>query len=133
MFFKRSLWFPFLLLCSVISFVTGGFLILHNMRSHLVFFVSPSILLDENNKKRDNLRIGGLVVRGSLVQHQKHIAFDIRDFEHAGQMLSVVYSGALPSLFAEGQGVIVDGYYDNNIFHGQRILAKHDEQYSPKK
>ena len=74
-------------------------------------------------------RIGGLVAEGTLIRGDGElIRFDVTD---GGGTVPVVFSGILPDLFAENQGVIGTGKYINGVFQATEILAKHDETYMP--
>ena len=74
-------------------------------------------------------RIGGLVVRGSLIRGQgTDVRFEVTD---GGATVPVVYSGVLPDLFAEEQGMVGTGRYVAGVFQASKILAKHDETYMP--
>ena len=94
------------------------------------YFMSPSELV-ENPPSQDRLiKIGGLVEEGTLVRGQgKTITFNVTD---GGTTVAVKYTGILPDLFKEGQGMIASGKYVNNTFEATEILAKHDENYMPK-
>ncbi len=104
-----------------------------SLESHLVFFRSPGELAVLSVPPDEKIRIGGLVVEGSLI-HQTNspgVRFVVTDFEH---MLDVLYSGRapLPDLFREGQGVVAEGYLgEDGVFRADRVLAKHDENYMP--
>lgn len=102
--------------------------------SAIVFFVAPTELAakaEAGEATPDRrLRLGGLVVDGSLARGEgASIAFKVTDNETT---LPVHYSGALPDLFREGQGVVAEGYWRNGVFEAETILAKHDENYMPK-
>ena len=76
------------------------------------------------------LRLGGMVENGSLVRGQgESITFTVVDGQGA---LEVAYTGVLPDLFEEGQGVVAEGYYRDGRFEAEEILAKHDENYMPR-
>jgi cytochrome c-type biogenesis protein CcmE len=77
------------------------------------------------------LRIGGLVEEGSLIHEgQSTVTFAVTDLK---KHIKVIYTGLLPDLFREGQGVVVEGTVEGPIlFHADTVLAKHDERYMPK-
>ena len=115
-----------LILASVILTV---FLILQSLKKNVVYFQSPSEIksLIELDKKR--IRIGGMVKEQSVFINSNEINFIITDFKNE---INVIYSGAVPNLFAEGKGVVAEGFLkDKNYFSATKILAKHDENYMP--
>ncbi|MDB3949082.1 cytochrome c maturation protein CcmE [Candidatus Pelagibacter sp.] len=115
-----------LILASVILTV---FLILQSLRENVVYFQSPSEIksLIELNKKK--IRVGGMVKEQSVFIKSNEVNFIITDFKNE---INVVYSGAVPNLFAEGKGVVAEGFLkDKNYFSATKILAKHDENYMP--
>ncbi|MFZ7089801.1 cytochrome c maturation protein CcmE [Primorskyibacter sp. 2E233] len=116
-------------LASVALIVSTG-LIGYAMRDGINFFRSPSQVFDSPPSPSETFRIGGLVEEGSLVRGQGHeIRFSVTD---GGATIPVVYTGVLPDLFAENQGMVGTGRYVNGTFEAHEILAKHDENYMPK-
>ena len=123
---KLRLVFLALILASVILTV---FLVLQSLKENVVYFQSPSEIksLIELNKKK--IRVGGMVKEQSVFINSDEVNFIITDFENE---INVVYSGAVPNLFAEGKGVVAEGFLkDKNYFTATKILAKHDENYMP--
>ncbi len=99
-------------------------------RDAIVFFFSPTELLAEQRRPDQLLRVGGLVVTGSLVRGESETAtFEITD---GNTVVAVSYTGVLPDLFAEGQGVVTEGYLRDGAFTATEVLAKHDESYIPR-
>jgi cytochrome c-type biogenesis protein CcmE len=95
-----------------------------------VFFFSPSEVLEKAIGPDQRLRIGGLVAVGSLVRGEgATITFDVTD---NAETIPATFTGVLPDLFREGQGVIAEGYLRDGVFEADEILAKHDENYMPK-
>lgn len=93
------------------------------------FFRSPSEVTEAPPPPTERFRIGGLVEAGSLVRGQgEAISFLVTD---GGASVPVVYTGILPDLFEEGQGMVAQGNYVNGRFEAVEILAKHDETYMP--
>ncbi len=93
------------------------------------FFRSPSEVAEAPPPPTERFRIGGLVEEGTLVRGQgEAITFLVTD---GGASVPVVYTGILPDLFEEGQGMVAQGNYINGRFEAVEILAKHDETYMP--
>ena len=107
-------------------FVVG--IILIALQDNILFFYSPSEILEKNLKQNEKVRLGGLVEENSVLRNDIKINFIITDLK---KTIEVSYEGILPDLFREGQGVIVNGYLKNNIFEASEVLAKHDENYMP--
>ena len=105
------------------------FLILKSLEENVVYFQSPTEVkaLAEINKKK--IRIGGMVKNNSILMREKEVKFIVTDFKNE---INVVYAGLIPNLFAEGKGVVAEGFLkDKNLFFATKILAKHDENYMP--
>tara|TARA_B110000240_G_scaffold169195_1_gene192008 strand:+ start:61 stop:480 length:420 start_codon:yes stop_codon:yes gene_type:complete len=123
---KLRFFFLALILSSVILSV---FLILQSLKENVVYFQSPTEIksLIELNKKK--IRVGGMVKEKSISINSGEVTFIITDFKNE---INVIYSGAVPNLFAEGKGVVAEGFLkDRNYFSATKILAKHDENYMP--
>ena len=104
-------------------------LIGYAMQDGINFFRSPSQVMANPPSPTEVFRIGGLVETGSLVRGAgETITFSVTDL---GQSVPVSYTGILPDLFAEGQGMVGQGRYINGTFEAVEILAKHDESYMP--
>ena len=120
----------FLFLASILaSVILIIFLILQSLKENVVYFQSPSEIksLIELDKKK--IRVGGMVKKESIFINSNEVNFIITDFKNE---INVIYSGAVPNLFAEGKGVVAEGFLkDNNYFLATKILAKHDENYMP--
>ena len=104
-------------------------LTLRAFEDNMMFFVEISDVVAGKYPKERNFRIGGLVVGGSLQREDGSldISFDVTD---TACSVPVVYSGVLPDLFREGQGVVAHGRLDDTgVFRADKILAKHDEEY----
>ena len=125
---KVKLRFFFIILI-LVTLVLSVFLVLKLLEENVIYFKSPSdvqILSEIENKK---IRIGGMVKEGSINIVDKKLNFIITDFKNE---ISVVYSGLVPNLFAEGKGVVAEGFLkDKSFFSATKILAKHDENYMP--
>ena len=113
-----------------ISLALATALIGYAMRDGINFFRSPSEVLQQPPSKNETFRIGGLVKDGSLVRGSGTVIYFI--VTDGDKSVPVEYSGILPDLFAEGQGMIATGKYLGGKFIASEILAKHDENYMPK-
>ena len=105
-------------------------LVLSALRDSIVFFNSPSDVVERHVAPGARIRLGGLVKAGSVVRGDNlKINFAVTD---GNRDLPVFYQGALPDLFREGQGVVAEGALDaGGTFRADTILAKHDETYMP--
>ena len=116
-------------LAAVALIISTG-LIGYAMRDGINFFRSPSQVVEEPPSPNEVFRIGGLVEEGSIVRGQgEQISFRVTD---GGATVPVVYTGVLPDLFTENEGMVGTGRYVNGVFEATEILAKHDETYMPK-
>lgn len=106
-------------------------LMLNAFRDSIVFFDSPSDLLEKHVGPGTRIRLGGLVKTGSLVRADGlRIRFEVTDGKNE---IPVAYRGVVPDLFREGQGVVAEGALDRSgVFVADTILAKHDATYMPK-
>ena len=106
-------------------------LMLSAFRDSIVFFNSPSDVLERHVGPGTRIRLGGLVKNGSLVRSDGlRVRFEVTDGKTE---IPVAYKGVLPDLFKEGQGVVAEGALDRQgVFDADTILAKHDETYMPK-
>ena len=119
-----------ILLLSFIAISISGFLILSASRDSLIYFYSPTELMEKKDIKGKIIRIGGLVRDKSIISKgQSRIEFIVEDGEN---FILVNYTGMLPDLFREDRGVICEGQIGiDKIFIASKILAKHDENYMP--
>jgi cytochrome c-type biogenesis protein CcmE len=106
-------------------------LVLNAMRDSIVFFSTPVMVAEKHIQPGKRFRLGGLVEKGSLVRGDNlAVSFKVSD---GGATLPVTYTGILPDLFREGQGVVAEGALDpSGVFKADTVLAKHDETYMPK-
>jgi cytochrome c-type biogenesis protein CcmE len=106
-------------------------LMLNAFRDSIVFFNSPSDVVEKHVEPGTRIRLGGLVKDGSVVRgNSLSVRFEVTDGKSE---LPVIYQGVLPDLFREGQGVVAEGALDAaGVFNADTILAKHDETYMPK-
>ena len=106
-------------------------LVLSALRDSIVFFNSPSDIVEKHLAPGTRIRLGGLVKPGSVERGEKlAVRFAVTDGNHD---IRVAYQGLLPDLFREGQGVVTEGVLEpGGTFHADSVLAKHDERYMPK-
>ena len=114
---------------SVLGIAAG--LTLTALRSSIVFFNSPTEVVQKQLKPGTRFRLGGLVAQGSVARPDAlSVRFDVTD---GNQKIPVSYKGILPDLFREGQGVVTEGALDaSGLFLADNVLAKHDENYMPR-
>ncbi len=104
-------------------------LVLLALEDSIVFFYSPTDLIEKPPPPGRRLRVGGLVEEGSVAREPgARVNFRVTDLV---KVLPVTYVGLLPDLFREGQGVVAEGLLKDGVFQADRILAKHDETYMP--
>lgn len=118
-----------IIVVAVVALALSTGLIGYAMRDGINFFRAPSQILAEPPGPNEVFRIGGLVEEGSIIRGQGMvIRFTVTD---GGASVPVTYSGVLPDLFSENQGMVGTGSYVNGTFEATEILAKHDEEYMP--
>lgn len=123
---RRRLW---MLIGSLSVLGAAAALVLTALNDNLVFFYSPTQLAEKNIAPDRRFRLGGLVEEGSVKKEGQIVRFTVTD---TNKTVKVVYSGILPDLFREGQGVIAEGSLGaDGVFSAREILAKHDENYMP--
>ena len=105
-------------------------LIGYAMKDGINFFRTPTQVAETPPQPSETFRIGGLVVEGSVKRGQgETVTFQVTDTKST---IPVSYTGVLPDLFGEGQGMVGTGRYVDGVFQATEILAKHDETYMPK-
>jgi len=115
---------------AAVALVLSTALIGYALRDGINYFRAPSQVIAEPPGPTEVFRIGGLVEEGSLKRGQgESIRFSVTD---GGASVPVVFTGVLPDLFEENQGMVGTGRYVGGIFEASDILAKHDESYMPK-
>ena len=114
--------------CGLTVLLVTTTILLVAFRSGIEFYKSPSQLLEVKDSSI-RLRVGGLVLRGSVENTGVNNSFVITD---GNNEVDVQFVGILPDLFAEGRGVIVRGQFKDNVFIASQVLAKHDEKYMPR-
>ena len=119
----------FFIITVLIILVLTVFLILRSFEENVVYFQSPSDIKSFSEVEKKKIRVGGMVKINSILIDQKKLNFIITDFQNE---INVTYSGVIPNLFAEGKGVVAEGFLkDRRFFVATKILAKHDENYMP--
>lgn len=115
---------------AVVALAGSTALIGYAMRDGINFFRSPSQIVEAPPSSAEVFRLGGLVEEGSLQRGQgETITFRVTD---GAASVPVAYTGVLPDLFDEGQGMVGTGRYEGGRFNATEILAKHDESYMPR-
>ena len=114
--------------CGITVLLVTTIILLVAFRSGIEFYKSPTQLLEVKDASI-RLRVGGLVLRGSVESTGVNNSFVITD---GNNEVEVQFVGVLPDLFAEGRGVIVRGQFKDNVFIASQVLAKHDEKYMPR-
>lgn len=106
-------------------------LVLNAFNDNMVFFFSPTQVFAKEAPEGRNFRLGGLVEKGTIKREDDGLTvhFVVTD-NHKN--INVTYTGILPDLFKEGQGVVAQGRVGpDGVFHAEEVLAKHDENYMP--
>jgi len=119
----RRYW-RFLVPAALLVVVLGVLLV--NLSSSLVYFITPTELIAADEDTTERRRLGGQVVTGTVVEETEGIRFDVTD---GRETVAVYHSGAPQQLFQEGIGVVVEGTWNGSEFYSDVMLVKHDEQY----
>lgn len=103
---------------------------LYALRQNINLFYTPSQLVRHEAPEGRRIQVGGLVVKGTLKRSPDSLSvrFTISDLKN---QIDVVYTGILPDLFREGQGIVANGRMENGVVIADEVLAKHDEKYMP--
>lgn len=118
------------ILLAFVAIALSAALIGYGFRDGINFFRSPTQVLADHPAESETFRIGGLVEKGSLVRGEgETVTFRVTDNANG---VPVRFTGILPDLFGEGQGMIGTGHMEGGTFVAKEILAKHDEKYMPK-
>lgn len=105
-------------------------LVLFALKDSVVFFHTPSDIVEKGVPAGQRIRLGGLVETGSVIHEGTTIKFKVTD---TLKDIPVIFTGVLPDLFREGQGVVAEGVLDGaGGFKADSVLAKHDENYMPR-
>ena len=119
-----------LILITLIMLGAALLLILFNTKQNIVFFYTPSELLEKNISLEKKIRIGGYVKKSSFFEKSLN-NYEFRITDNSNDLL-IYYKGMLPDLFREEQGIVIEGFMDkNNNIVASKVYAKHDENYMP--
>ena len=122
-----------LMVCTMIAGISvAALLILTAFEKNLMYFYSPTEIINGEAPQSRSFRIGGLVVSDTVIRNPDDlkVSFILTDTVNK---VKVIYEGILPDLFREGQGIVANGkLQSDNIFIADQVLAKHDENYMPK-
>lgn len=107
-----------------------GWVVTRGLASNLVYYLTPSdILARGSSGETDRVRLGGYVLPGTVRSAGTIVQFVVSDGQH---QVAVAATDGVPSLFKEGRGVVVEGYFGRDgIFHADTVLVKHDNVYRP--
>ena len=121
-----------IMVCAILVGISiSVILILTAFEKNLMYFYSPTEIINGDAPKTRSFRIGGLVVTDSVIRNSDDlkVSFILTDTINE---VKVIYEGILPDLFREGQGIVANGkLQSDNIFIAEQVLAKHDENYMP--
>lgn len=121
----------YLVLSIVVGVGVAVGLTLYGLNQNINLFFSPTQIAQGEAPANQRMRAGGMVVDGSVKRDPNSllVTFDLTDYQES---ITVQYSGILPDLFREGQGIVAQGEMNNSgVFVASEVLAKHDEQYMP--
>src|SRR5215470_8338871 len=119
-----------LVLGIIVGVSVAGALALKAFRQNVTFFFDPTAVAEGQVAAGERFRLGGMVTKGSVQRApgSLEVRFVVTDFKHD---VPVSYTGVLPDLFREGQGVVAHGRMTGGTFVADEVLAKHDEKYMP--
>ena len=120
----------FILILIMLGVGTAVGLSLYALRQNINLFYTPTQLVQHEAPEGRRIQVGGLVVKGTLQRAPDSLTvrFIISDLKN---QIGVTYTGILPDLFREGQGVVANGRIENGVVIADEVLAKHDEKYMP--
>ena len=122
----------YIIMVSIVIISVALLLIFKAYEKSIVFFYTPTKMIEARIEFNTKIRLGGLVEEGSVkkeISNKPEIHFNITDLSNS---IPTIFTGIPPNLFREGQGVVAEGYLSvKNIFIAEKIFAKHDENYMP--
>ena len=116
------------------ALVVLGYVSLGGIEKNLVYYLNPDELIAKGVAAYGaTVRLGGLVQKASVVwnQHTLALRFRVGMQAEGGQAVAVEATGAPPQMFQEGMGAVVEGQFDGHIFHADRVMVKHSNEYRP--
>ena len=114
---------------AIVALIAATGIIGFAMRDGINFFRSPTQVLEQPPAETETFRIGGMVVEDTLkLGTNNNVTFSVTD---GNGVVPVTYTGILPDLFGEGEGMVGTGKYVNGVFQASEILARHDDGYDP--
>tara|TARA_Y100000590_G_scaffold421813_1_gene525882 strand:+ start:1506 stop:1964 length:459 start_codon:yes stop_codon:yes gene_type:complete len=115
----------------VLSVSLASGLIIYALSKNMIYFYTPTQVINGEAPLNTPIRLGGMVTEGSLNKDQNNLSISFYINDSKNKVL-VIYEGLLPDLFGEGQGVVVSGVLDERKkLQASEVLAKHDENYMP--
>ena len=124
----KSVWRyrAFIIPAAGLVLVLFGFLTFNLLNDNLVYFRTPTEVVNDATDSAGRMRLGGQVVPGTVRQTQANVRFEVGDGQN---VVLVIHEGSPAQLFQEGIGVVVEGRWDGREFRSDTMLIKHDEQY----
>jgi cytochrome c-type biogenesis protein CcmE len=116
---------------ALVALLAAGLLAAWALRNQASYFYVPSEIVARPPEPDRSVRLGGMVVRGSMKDAADGVTvnFTVTDGK---RQVPVQFSGIRPALFVEGSGVVAEGHWQNGLFTADNLLAKHDEKYTPR-
>ncbi len=112
----------------VLGISLAGYFALKAFNDNLLYFFTPTDVVEGRAPIGKSFRIGGLVETDSVIRDDMKVSFTLTDTANS---IQVNYVGILPDLFREGQGIVATGSFSQEVFVASEVLAKHDENYMP--
>ncbi len=120
-----------LVLLGTLTLGVAAALVLNAFEDSVVFFYSPTELAEKKLPPERRFRVGGIVVEDSVAREADGLTVRFR-LTDMNSTVQIAYTGILPDLFREGQGIVAEGRLDKTgVFRAEEVLAKHDETYMP--
>lgn len=116
---------------ALLALVAAGLLAAWALRNQASYFYVPSEIIAKPPEPDRSVRLGGMVVRGSMKNAPDGVTVDFIVTDGKKQV-PVRFAGIKPALFVEGSGVVAEGHWQNGLFTADNLLAKHDEKYTPR-
>ncbi len=124
---QRLVWVTLILIAATVTVYAA----INVFEKNLVFFYSPSQILNGDAPFNKSIRLGGMVQANSIQRENGSLEISFNVIDEKNNVIPVKYSGVVPDLFKEGKGVVAQGVLRDGIFISTEILAKHDENYMP--